>query len=310
MIGSSILGGSRSAAMRLLGHRRTMVSTMCVRWLGGAVVCMTGCLSGPPPLPSPLGPQGTGSSTGGATNTAGDDGSAGAEDDPMGICPFAEVDISADPCSLAGQCSGDFPLCFPEMTFASIGVCSACLHDADCAQNSGFGCDYGNPFTGRPAMCAPNGGLCRGCETSDVCQDGLVCALVLELEFDDSLSDLGRLTVSACSECRDDRDCADPRLCAPVYDINDMRGVQRCVDPGSIPLDAGCSNDAQCMSGHCAPAEFEFNGLILSTKSFVSLCSRCRGDDDCPGREGASCQLPRFGYEENGPLSFTPGDCV
>ncbi len=148
-----------------------------------------------------------------------------------------------------------------------ISLCGECDEDADCA---GGGCSIPNPLTMAPSVCNM-GELGGGCETTDVCEEGLVCALILSV-------DAIMLTASTCSECETDADCdavTPGSLCSPTYNVADISGYKSCVMPGTVANGLGCDfmgsgNDA-CESGLCTPAD---------AAGFVELgiCSDCGTD--------------------------------
>ncbi|MCA9705064.1 MAG: hypothetical protein KDK70_04335 [Myxococcales bacterium] len=190
--------------------------------------------------------------------------------DPPPFPSFPDLGMP-EPCELGQPCADPSECCSGAcFTVGALGgVCSECDSDEDC----GWGCNFGNPLAGIPAVCG-DGGLGAGCETSSACQPGLVCNAVVELP--------GIIESSGCSECASDDDCLPGLLCAPSYDPGLMTGFWRCVLPGSEPNDAGCASDEVCASGQCAPASVM--GVPL-----VSVCAECNEDVDCD--EGL-CVLP------------------
>src|SRR5690606_16675624 len=98
-----------------------------------------------------------------------------------------------------------------------------------------------------------NGSTCNmgeaggGCETTDVCQDGLSCGLVLDI--------LGLIQISTCGECASNDDCTD-QICAPVVLVEEFDGQNTCIDVNSLPQDSFCnldgSGDMACASGICS----------------------------------------------------------
>ncbi|MCA9705588.1 MAG: hypothetical protein KDK70_07065 [Myxococcales bacterium] len=178
------------------------------------------------------------------------------------------------------------------------GVCSDCDADGDCADTTGFGCNFGNPLTMVPAVCSETGALGEGCETSDACAADLQCTTLIDVT--------GVISAATCSECETDADCSGGQLCAPTYDIENIAGHYRCVDPGSVPDDEGCdlsgggSGNEQCDSGNCAPAAIE--GVVV-----LGVCSPCNTNDDCPGM--GTCELPALMLDGT-MLVLQPGQCV
>jgi hypothetical protein len=175
------------------------------------------------------------------------------------------------------------------------GICGECDEDADC---DGGGCSIPNPLTMAPSVCN-DGSIGGGCETSDVCQKGLTCALILEV-------DAIMLSASTCSECAADTDCDMGMLCAPTYDVANISGFKSCVMPGSLPDGSGCdfegSGNESCTSGLCTPA---------NAAGFVDLgiCSEC-------GIDGAGAETTCMGMDVCMPAEVSlsdgllPGECV
>lgn len=177
------------------------------------------------------------------------------------------------------------------------GVCSECDEDADCVDTTGFGCNFGNPLTGTPAVCSKDGGVGESCQTVDACADGLFCPTLIEVP--------GILSAATCSECEPETNngCMGAAICTPTYDIANIGGNYFCADPGSVPNDEGCNltgDGTECMSGNCAPA-------ALMGIPVVAVCSPCNEDTDCGG--GMTCQLPEVAIEGNS-LALVPGACV
>lgn len=197
----------------------------------------------------------------------------------------------------AGPCDCESEQCF--MVGALGAVCSECDADEDCAK-TGFGCNFGNPLTGMPALCSATGELGEGCETTDACADGLVCTELIEVP--------GVISAATCSGCMSDDDCTGGQLCAPTYDIEVIAGHFRCVDPMTVPDDEGCalpgSGNEQCMSMNCAPASVM--GIQV-----VSVCSVCNEAQDCVdlGMGFTDCVLPELAIDGT-MLSLVPAMCV
>lgn len=174
------------------------------------------------------------------------------------------------------------------------GVCSECDEDADCADTTGFGCNFGNPLEGTPAVCSMTGEIGESCESADACAEGLFCPTLIEVP--------GILSAATCSECESDADCMGQE-CAPSYDIAAIGGFYSCVDAGTVPNDEGCDLTGmgeECMSGECAPASIM--GIPV-----IGVCSPCNEDADCMGME--TCQLPEVTIEGTS-LALVPGMCV
>lgn len=148
------------------------------------------------------------------------------------------------------------------------GICGECLVDSDCPDG---GCSLPNPLAQPPVGAHCNmGEPGAGCMSDDICQDGYVCATILEVP--------NILMANTCSECLDDSGCTAPQLCSPTYDVLNISGQKLCVDPGTVPNGEGCDfmgtgNDA-CMSGLCAMVDIM--GLLQ-----VGVCGDCAVDADC-----------------------------
>lgn len=205
------------------------------------------------------------------------------------MCELAELGAAcADPeCDCAsGNCFVVGPLG---------GVCSECDEDADCADTTGFGCNFGNPLTMTPAVCSKTGGVGESCETVEACAKGLFCPTLIEVP--------GILSAATCSECEADSDCPNMGdICTPTYDIANIGGNYYCAAPGSVPDDEGCNltgDGSECMSGNCAPAS-------LMGIPVVAVCSPCNEDMDCGA--GETCTLPEVGIAGT-MLELIPGSC-
>ncbi|MCX4244780.1 hypothetical protein [Paraliomyxa miuraensis] len=224
------------------------------------------------------------------TTTATTDSTISTTDEPTTgpVCDMAELGAAcADPeCDCAsGNCFVVGPLG---------GVCSECDEDADCADTTGFGCNFGNPLTMTPAVCSTTGDIGESCESADVCAAGLFCPTLIEVP--------GILSASTCSECESDGDCTGGQICTPTYDIANIGGFYQCVDPGSVPDNEGCNatgDGSECMSGNCAPA-------ALMGIPVVAVCSPCNEDSDC--MPGETCTLPEIAIAGN-TLEVVPGMC-
>jgi hypothetical protein len=154
------------------------------------------------------------------------------------------------------------------------GQCGECNEDADCADTTGGGCTPPNPFETSGSTCNM-GEVGGGCESSDVCQDGLSCGNVLDL--------LGLIQINTCGECADDSNCMGGDICAPIVVVSDFSGVNSCIMPGSLEQDAFCklaaeggNGDAACMSGICSTID------IMGLAS-IGACGECNEDADCGG---------------------------
>ena len=196
------------------------------------------------------------SSGGPSTMTTTDPGDSGSTGAPPADVPNGGSCMTDDVC-MSGNCF-ESPLG---------GICGECDEDADC---DGGGCSIPNPLTMAPSECNM-GELGGGCETTDVCEKGLVCALILSV-------DAIMLSASTCSECETDADCdavTPGSLCAPTYNVAEISGFKSCVMPGSVDNGLGCdfmgSGNEACASGLCTPAD---------AAGFVELgiCSDCGTD--------------------------------
>jgi hypothetical protein len=157
------------------------------------------------------------------------------------------------------------------------GQCGECNEDADCPAG---GCTPPNPFEANGSVCNM-GELGGGCETTDVCMEGLVCGNVLDL--------LGLIQINTCGNCEDDAACSDGQICAPVVSVMDFSGINDCIDPNSLPQDSFCNlmgngNEA-CESGICST--IDIMGLAQ-----VGACGACNEDADCMG--GQTCTAGEF----------------
>jgi hypothetical protein len=150
------------------------------------------------------------------------------------------------------------------------GQCGECTEDADCAMTTGGGCTPPNPFMANGSTCNM-GELGGGCETSDVCAEGLVCGSVLDL--------LGLLEINTCGNCVSDADCVG-QICAPVVSVMEFSGVNDCIDPNTLPQDSFCNlmgnGNQACQSGICST--IDIMGLAE-----IGACGQCNTDADCMG---------------------------
>jgi hypothetical protein len=172
------------------------------------------------------------------------------------------------------------------------GICGECKVDSDCIDG---GCTHANPL----AM-PPTGSFCNqgdygeDCMSDAVCLDGMQCVVGIDLP--------GVLTVSTCSQCATDFDCADGWSCEPDVAIGALTAVWRCVAPGTLANGQSCdfedeTGDASCQSGQCAIADLM--GLLL-----VGVCSPCDEDGDCG--MGEVCEPPQVDLNTN---TLVPGSC-
>jgi hypothetical protein len=213
-----------------------------------------------------------------------------------GFTVSASGDTADDPlpdgatCSEATMCeSGN---CYPAPIVG--GLCGECDEDADYTEG---GCSPPNPITMAPPHCN-QGELGGGCETTDVCEKGLVCSVVL------AVPEL-QIELSACSECDTDADCGED-LCSPSYDLVAFSGENTCNAVGSLPNGANCfldakNGDAVCESTFCAPAD------ILGYAQ-LGVCSEC----DLVGEESIGCakgEVCNMGSVDINAGMFVPAEC-
>jgi hypothetical protein len=223
-------------------------------------------------------------------------GDGGPDTGGTGFTASASGDTAATPlpdgstCSEADMCeSGN---CYPAPIVG--GLCGECDEDADCTEG---GCSPPNPITMAPPHCN-QGELGGGCETTDVCEKGLVCSVVL------AVPEL-QIELSACSECDTDADCGKD-LCSPSYDLMAFSGQNTCNAVGSLANGANCFLDAKngdsvCESGFCAPAD------ILGYAQ-LGVCSEC----DLVGEESLGCakgEVCNMGSVDINAGAFLPAEC-
>jgi hypothetical protein len=232
--------------------------------------------------------SGSGSSSGSTStgpSTISSDGSTtsveNCEDAALGVaCADPVCDCESDNCFVVGPLGG---------------VCSECDESADCKPDPGFGCNFGNPLTGTPAVCSLTGDVGESCEAVEDCAAGLFCPTLIEVP--------GILSTATCSECEGDMGCMGADICTPSYDIANLGGNYFCAAPVSVPNDEGCNltgDGTECMSGNCAPAS-------LMGIPVVAVCSPCNEDADCGA--GETCTLPEIAIAGSA-LELVPGMCV
>jgi hypothetical protein len=178
--------------------------------------------------------------------------------------PPAEPQENGAACELDEECISGY--CYVIDLLG--GICGECNADADCEAG---GCSLPNPLAVPPVGAHCNmGEPGAGCMSDDVCQDGYVCATILEVP--------GILEASTCSECLTDADCDTGLLCSPTYDVLNISGQNLCREPGSVPNGEGCNfmgtGDDACMSGLCAMVDIM---MLLQ----VGVCGDCEVDVDC-----------------------------
>ena len=141
------------------------------------------------------------------------------------------------------------------------GVCGECASDGDC--NNG-GCNLPNPLV-RPAIASTcnTGTLGGGCQTNDVCSDGLSCVEIINVP--------GILTASTCSECASTDDCGDSEVCNLSLGLPNLTGEWTCVPRNSVEDGEFCDfpgdGDDAC-ANFCAEASIK--GVII-----FGVCGEC-----------------------------------
>src|SRR5690606_13382423 len=156
------------------------------------------------------------------------------------------------------------------------GQCVECDNvegDLDCVDITGGGCSSPNPYENNGSTCNM-GEIGGGCQSSDVCQDGLVCSNVFDL--------LGIIQINTCGVCDTDADCTAPDICAPVVDLSAFSGSKDCILPGSLPQDSYCNLDG---NGNEA-CEDVCSVVDVQGIAEVGACGQCLSDADC---NGGSC---------------------
>ena len=191
---------------------------------------------------------------------------SGTDDGPV------EPQPNGSTCTENEECISNF--CFVVQFLG--GICGECLMDSDC---DGGGCSLPNPIAMPPVGAVCNdGGPGEGCMTSDVCQDGLVCASIINVP--------GILEANTCSECTMDSDCDKGLLCSPTYDVLNISGQKTCVEPMMVQNGEGCdfagSGDMACMSGICS-------AINIMDLLMVGVCGECEVDADCDVPGGEVC---------------------
>jgi hypothetical protein len=223
----------------------------------------------------------SGDTTTSTTNGTTDETDTTGTDDPTTLDETTTEETGGDlpngsSCTSDGECMSGNCYVVPFLG----GQCGECNEDADCADTAGGGCTPPNPFETSGSVCNM-GEVGGGCESSDVCQDGLSCGNVLDL--------LGLIQINTCGECADDSNCDGGTICAPVVSVMDFSGVNSCIEPNSLAQDSFCNlegngNDA-CMSGICST--IDIMGLAE-----IGACGECNTDADCMG--GAACVAGAF----------------
>ncbi|WP_157595592.1 hypothetical protein [Plesiocystis pacifica] len=199
------------------------------------------------------------------------------EEEGMGTLPNGSECTNGNEC-LSGECY--------LLPFLG-GQCGECDEDDDCPDG---GCTIPNPFDANGSICN-EGEVGGGCESDEVCQDGLSCGTVLDL--------LGLITISTCGNCATNDDCTDGQICEPVVIVEEFSGINDCIDPGTLEQDAYCDlmgdGDAACASGICSPVN-------IMNLAEVGACGACVTDDDCGG---GTCQEGGLDLENGALLGST-----
>ena len=159
------------------------------------------------------------------------------------------------------------------------GLCGECSGDDDC---EGGGCSLPNPLAMPPEGSVCNTGMLGdGCESSDICEEGLDCVEIINVP--------GILMASTCSECTTSAECTD-QVCNITVDVANISGQKECVDEGSVADGSFCDIEGDgelACTNHCAEASIK--GLLT-----FGVCGECRDDDDC---DGGTCTDPEVGLD-------------
>jgi hypothetical protein len=203
------------------------------------------------------------------------DPSGDGDGDGDGECvPGAGMGGMGATCTSAAECSSCN--CY-QVPFLG-GQCGECDADDDCAMTTGGGCTPPNPFMSNGSTCNM-GEAGGGCESSDVCADGLSCGTVLDL--------LGLIQISTCGECASDADCPG-QICAPVVIVEEFNGQNTCIDADSLAQNSFCNlegNGDEACADVCSIVDIM--GLAQ-----VGACGECNTDDECD--LGETCMLGEF----------------
>jgi len=172
------------------------------------------------------------------------------------------------------------------------GLCGECSGDDDC---EGGGCSLPNPLATPPEGSVCNDGeLGGGCQTSEVCADGLECVEIINAA--------GILVASTCSECETTADCTGEQLCNISVDVPNISGEKTCVDAGSVVDGEFCDLEGD---GNDACANF---CAVASVKGLLTfgLCGECRIIDDVTEgcADGQTCVEPEVGIDGTLVASF------
>lgn len=199
--------------------------------------------------------------------------------DPTGDDPLPD----GSDCTMSEQCESGS--CY---VTGIGGLCGECAGDDDC---DGGGCSLPNPLATPPEGSVCNAGeLGDGCQTTDVCGDGLQCVEIINVP--------GILMASTCSECETTADCDGELVCNVSVDVANISGQQTCVAVDSVPDGEFCDlegDGALACTNFCAEASVK--GLLT-----FGLCGECAVDGDCA--DGLSCVEPEVGIDGTVVASF------
>ncbi|RMG98931.1 MAG: hypothetical protein D6705_04495 [Deltaproteobacteria bacterium] len=225
------------------------------------------------------GTSGTATSTGTASGTGtASSGSTTGEPQPNGEACAADADCQSGKCFLIPALGG---------------ICGECKSDADCENG---GCSIPNPLSDPPQGSVCNmGELGGGCESDDVCSDGLKCSLILDVT--------GLLTIKTCSECDTSADCSNGQVCNPTVSVADLSGHKTCVDPGSVPDGEACDLNGD---GDMACANYCESADIMGLAE-LGVCSPCDVETGMGCGAGEMCEAPAV---DLGAYELVPGMCA
>ncbi|KIG17115.1 hypothetical protein DB30_03712 [Enhygromyxa salina] len=212
--------------------------------------------------------DGDGDPTTGDGDGDGDTATGDGDGDPMGDLPNGAPCTSGAEC-LTGQC-----YIVPLLG----GQCGECDHDDDCPDG---GCTAPNPFENNGPTCNM-GEAGGGCESDEVCEDGLSCGNVLSLLQ-------GLIEINTCGVCATDDDC-NGQICAPIVVVENFDGQNMCIDENSLPQDSFCNLEG---NGDMA-CENVCSVIDIMGLAEVGACGECNSDEEC---NGGTCQFGDFDLE-------------
>ena len=227
-------------------------------------------------------PTGDGDGDGGSTGDGDGDGDPTGEGDGDGDGGDDCIGMGENGATCTSNCECASGNCY-DVPFVGgqCGECDSIEGDMDCADITGGGCTPPNPFMSDGSTCnmGEEGG---GCQTSDVCMEGLTCSNVFDL--------FGVVQINTCGECASDADCSAPKVCAPLVDLMSFSGVNACIYPSTLPQDSYCNlwgsgNDA-CESGICSTVD-------VMDLAQVGACGECNSDADC---DAGICTMGVFDF--------------